>query len=114
MERENNVAKKIKRSKTAGEYVDPNLEEVGEERAAEIEYDEDTHETLFVFHYRRKWGDEFDSDIEHGYTMQETKELIVVLMDIVDEDTKRVTSRLPEKSTVLPEEKNPLKDNSVQ
>lgn len=108
------MAKKIKRSKTAAEYVDPNLEDVGEERAAEIEYDEDTRETLFVFHYRRKWGDDFDSDIEHGYTMEETRELIVVLMNIVDEDSKRVmTEKLVEKSTPEPIEKNPLKDNRV-
>jgi hypothetical protein len=106
--------KKIKRSKTGVPAVDPMLEEVGEERAAEIEYDEETDEAIFVFHYRRKWGDDMDADVEHGYTMQETKEIVTVLMEIIEESKKQAMTNAIEKSTPSTEEGNPLKGNKIQ
>jgi len=107
------MGKKIKRSKTSAPEVDPKLEEVGEERAAEIEYDEETDETIFVFHYRRIWGDEFDADVEHGYTMAETRELVTVLTDILEESKARAMTNAIEKSTPSVEEGNPLKENKI-
>jgi hypothetical protein len=105
--------KKIKRSKTSVPMVDPQLEEVGEERAAEIEYDEETDETIFVFHYRREWGDEFDADVEHGYTMQETRELVTVLTNILEESKAQAMQNVIEKSTPSVEEGNPLRNNRM-
>jgi hypothetical protein len=105
--------KKIKRSKTSQPTVDPQLEEVGEERAAEIEYDDETDETIFVFHYRRKWGDDFDSDVEHGYTMEETRELVGVLMGILEESKRIAMQNAVEKSTPSVPEGNPLKENKI-
>lgn len=89
------------------------MEEVDEERAAEIEYDEDTNETIFVFHYRRKWGDDFDADVEHGYTMEETRQVVAVLMSILEESSALAISKVVEKSTPSIEEGNPLKENKI-
>jgi hypothetical protein len=92
-------------------FVDPELEEVGEERAFEIELDEETNEIVFVHHYRRKWGDDMDSDVEHALNMEEAMEVINVMINMIDEIKKRV---LIEKSTPEPVEGNPMKDNPVQ
>ena len=107
------MAKKIKRSKTGVPAVDPMLEEVEEERAAEIEYDEEDDEAILVFHYRRVWGDDFDADIEHGYTMEETRELVTVLTSILEESKKKAMRTAIEKSTPSTEEGNPLKANKI-
>lgn len=102
------MAKKIKRSKTEGTYVDPNLEEVEEDRAFEIEYDEETNEILLVHHYRRKWGDDFEGDVEHGMNISEAKELVVVMLRLIDLMDSRLRVTIKEKSTPIPIEGNPL------
>jgi hypothetical protein len=102
--------KKIKRSKVEGTYVDPELEEVDEERAFEIEADEETNEILLVHHYRRKWGDDFDSDVEHGLNLQEAKNLVSVILRWIDMEETRLKSiiGIPDKSTPIPIEGNPM------
>lgn len=105
------MSKKIKRKPTGAPYVDPELEEVGEERAFEIELDEDTKEILFVHHYRRQWGDEFDADVEHGLNMEEAMEVVNVMINMMDA-MKKLT--IEEKATPEPVEGNPMKDNPVQ
>jgi len=105
------MSKKIKRKPTGAPYVDPNLEEVGEERAFEIELDEDTKEILFIHHYRRMWGDEMDADVEHGLNMEEAMEVVSVMINMMDVVKQNV---VVEKTLELSEEGNPLKDNSVQ
>lgn len=100
--------------------VDPHLEEVGEEHAFEIEYDEETNEVVLVHHYRNKWGDGFDADIEQGLNIEENSALISTLMEILEEQKKQVIAIavqkgvLVEKLTPEPIESNPLKDNKVQ
>ena len=110
--------KKIKRSKTNTPTVDPKLEEVGEERAFEIEIDEEEKEVVLVHHYRRKWGDELEGDVEHCMTIEETGELIAALINCVDELQKLEATEkealLVHKATPTPIENNPMKDNSVQ
>jgi hypothetical protein len=107
------MAKKIKRSKVEGVYVDPNLEDVGEERAFEIELDEETEEILFVHHYRQKWGDGFDSDIEHGFSIEEANQIVVAMLDLIEEVQKKRKAEIemPEKSTPELIEGNPIKEN---
>lgn len=105
------MTKKIKRKPIGQVHVDPELEEVGEDRAFEIELDEETNEIIFVHHYRRKWGDGMDSDVEHGLNMEEAGELIGAMMSMMDEVNKRL---LVEKSTPELIEGNPMKDNPVQ
>mgnify|MGYP001618019004 CR=1 FL=1 len=108
------MAKKIKRKPSSGEYVDPNLEVVDEDRAFEIELDEELNEIVLVHHYRRKWGDEFDADVEHGLNMDEARALVgalVTLMEVIDQKMK---AELVEKATPIPVEGNPLKNNTVQ
>jgi hypothetical protein len=99
------MAKKIKRKPIGAPYVDPELEEVGEDRAFEMELDEETNEILFVHHYRRKWGDEFDSDVEHGLNMEEAAEVVNVMINMMDEVKKKL---LVEKVTLTPIEGNPM------
>jgi len=105
------MSKKIKRKPTGAPYIDPELEEVGEERAFEIELDEETKEILFVHHYRRKWGDEMDSDVEHGLNMEEAMEVVNVMINMIDVIKQNI---VVDKVLPLTEEKNPMKDNSVQ
>lgn len=108
--------KKIKRGKTEGHYVNPELEEVDEDRSFELESDEDTNEILLVHHYRRKWGDEMDSDVEHGLNLEEAKDLVAILVQWIEmtELKLKVISKVVEKATPIPIEGNPLKDNPVQ
>jgi hypothetical protein len=116
------MGKKIKRSKTGPPPVDPNLEEVDEDRAFAVEYDEDDNEAVLVNHYRRKWGDGFDSDVEHRLNIEEAKALVAVLIQIIDIMIKKanderlllLAEKLVEKSTPELIEGNPLKDNPVQ
>lgn len=106
------MTKKIKkRSSSSGEYVDPNLEDVDEDRAFEVELDEESNEIIFVHHYRRKWGDEFEADVEHALNMEEAGELVIVMLNLMDQVKKKI---LVEKVLPLAEEKNPLKDNPTQ
>lgn len=111
------MAKKIKKRPSTSEApVDPNLEDVGEERAFEVELDEEAKEIVFVNHYRQKWGDGFDADVEHGLDMEEAKALMGVLFSMINaiEQKASLTAMLEEKSTPVLVEKNPMKDNSVQ
>lgn len=108
------MAKKIKRKPISEEVTDPMLEEVGEERAFEIELDEEDREIVFVHHYRRKWGDEFDADVEHGLNIEEAGQVVGVMLQMIQEiqdNTKK--DKLVEKSTPDMKEGNPLKDNTV-
>ena len=105
------MAKKIKRKPMGAAFIDPELEEVGEERAFELELDEETNEILFVHHYRRAWGDDMDADVEHGLNMEEAGEVVGVMLNMIDDVKKRL---LVEKATPEPIEGNPLKDNPVQ
>jgi hypothetical protein len=104
--------KKIKRSKTGQPAIDPNLEEVGEDRAMEFDIDEDTKEIIIVHHYRRKWGDEVDADIDHIYTIEEAGDLIRVLSNMIEDVKKLINEErnalLVEKATPKPIEGNPL------
>jgi len=100
------MAKKIKkRTNTANEPVNPFLEEVEDDRAFEVELDEETNEIIFVHHYRRKWGDEFEADTEHALNMDEAGELIGVMISMMEAVKRKV---LVEKSTPIPIEGNPL------
>jgi hypothetical protein len=106
--------KKIKRSKTGSTEVDPNLAEVDEERAMEFDIDEEEKEIVLVHHYRRKWGDEVDADIDHLYTVEAAEELVSVLIRMIEE-LKRLKiierdERLLQisKLTPIPIEGNPL------
>lgn len=106
------MAKKIKRSKMEGQYVDPNLEPVGEERELEVELDEETDEILFICHYRMKWGDGFDADIEHAFTIEEANDMVMAMLEMIEEvQKKRKAAILPEKSTPELIEGNPIKEN---
>ena len=111
------MAKKIKRSKTGAPAVDPNLDEVDEDRAMEFDIDEESKEIIILHHYRRKWGDEFDADVDHIYTVEEAGSLISVLLNLIEEVKHMMAierdALLVEKSTPIPIEKNPLKDNRV-
>jgi hypothetical protein len=106
------MGKKIKRSKTGAPAVDPNLEDVGEDRAMEFDIDEETKEIIIVHHYRRKWGDEFDSDTEHIYTLSEVKDLVSILIRLMDEVQRMMVAErdalLIHKSTPNLIEGNPL------
>lgn len=102
------MTKKIKkRAKVSSEFVDPELEEVEDDRAFEVELDEETNEILFVHHYRRKWGDEFEADTEHALNMEEAAELVGVLITMMEFVKKKL---LAEKVTPIPVEGNPMKE----
>jgi hypothetical protein len=106
------MAKKIKRSKIEGVYKDPNLEEVGEERAFEIELDDETNEVIFVNHYRQKWGDGFDADIEHGFNIVEAEQIVIVIMQMIKYLKEKNIATVAEKVTINPTEGNPLQNNN--
>lgn len=112
------MAKKIKKRPVSPEPVDPNLEDVGEERAFEVELDDEANEVVFVNHYRQKWGDGFDADVEHGLTLEEAKGLMGVLYSMIEVLERKALAESGvgkvEKSTIALVEKNPMKDNSVQ
>lgn len=105
--------KKIKRSKTGMTEIDPRLEEVEEDRAFEIELDEEEKEIVLVHHYRRKWGDELEGDVEHCLNIQEADDLIGALVNGVEILKKIIIAEnnalLIEKSTPAPIEGNPLR-----
>lgn len=106
------MAKKIKRRPdNSGPVVDTELEEVGEERAFELELDEETKEVIFVHHYRRVWGDTFDADVEHGLNMEEAMEVVNVMLNMIEVVKKKT---IKEKVLEFSEEKNPMRDNPVQ
>jgi len=106
--------KKIKRSKTGLPPVDPQLDEVEEERAFEIQIDEQDKEIVLMHHYRRKWGDEFDSDIDHCLNIQEASELVGALIGAIEVLKKLMIAERDallvdiEKRTPEPIEGNPL------
>lgn len=116
------MAKKIKRSKTGPPPVDPNLEEVDEERAFGVEYDDEDNEVVLVNHYRRVWGDNFDADVEHVLNIEEAQALVAILNKIIevmmkveaDKRLQAIGDKLIEKSTPDMIEGNPLKNNPVQ
>lgn len=78
------MAKKIKKKAPVQEPI-VELEDVSQDQAFECELDTDTREIVFVNHYRREWGDGFDADVEHGMTIDETKQFIVALLGMIDE-----------------------------
>jgi len=106
--------KKIKRSKTSAPEVDPNLAEVDEERAMEFEIDEEEKEIVLVHHYRRKWGDELEGDVDHIYSVREAEELVGILVQMIHEVKQLIINerdaKLLEiaKATLTPIEGNPL------
>lgn len=106
------MGKKIKRKPIGSPYIDPNLEEVGEDRGMEFDIDEETKEIIIVHHYRRKWGDDFDADIDHMYTIEEAGQLINVLVNMIEDVNKIIMIErdeiLVKKSTPIPIEGNPL------
>ena len=107
------MAKKMKKQIVIAPTHDPNLEEVTEDRAMEIEYDEETNEAVIVHHYRRQWGDGFDADVEHGFSIEENSDLIGTLMSILNAQKQHALvlvateTALTEKSTLSPIEKLP-------
>lgn len=111
------MGKKLK--KQAKQTIDPNLEEVSEEHAFEVEYDEETNEVVMVHHYRRHWGDGFDADIEHGLDIEENAQLMNMLTEILEQQKKKVIDLaitkglLIEKSTPITIEGNPSQDIKV-
>jgi len=104
--------KKIKRKPTGSPIIDPKLDEVDEDRAMEFDIDEESKEIIIVHHYRRKWGDEMDGDIDHIYTIEEAGELIGVLAHMIEDVKKMIAAErdalLVEKATPIPIEGNPL------
>ena len=110
-------SKKVK--KMAKQVVDPNLEEVDEEHAFEIYYDDETNEAILVHHYRRQWGDGFDSDVEHAYDIEQNTRLIGDLMEILGQQKKAVINKaiaaglIVEKSTPSIEEGNPAQGPKI-
>ena len=107
------MAKKLK--KQVKQIIDPNLEEVDEEHAFEIEYDEETNEAVLVHHYRRQWGDGFDSDVEHGWGIEQNSYCIQQLMGILELQKQKVlhsamvAGLVVTKSTPDMKEGNPIK-----
>jgi hypothetical protein len=100
------MAKKIKkRPKTSETIEDPNLDEVGEDRSFEMELDEETNEIVFVCHYRHKWGDELDGDVEHIFNMEEAMNIVSWLTDAITSVRNRL---MIEKATMVPIEGNPM------
>lgn len=98
--------KKIKKKRNPSEEIqDPNLDEIDENRAFEIECDEETNEIIFVHHYRRKWGDGFDADVEHGLTLDETAEMIGIVIGYME---LLKAKALIEKTVPTVEEGNPM------
>lgn len=79
------MAKKIKkRPNQSREVEDPNLESVDEDRAFEVWLDEETEEIVNVHHYRRKFGDEFEADIEHALNLDEAKQYVMCLLGFIE------------------------------
>lgn len=104
--------KKIKR-KAVAPTVDPNLDEVDEDRQKEIFYDEETNDVVITHHYRRQWGDDFDADVDELLNIQENNELIVVLLGLLQKQREHPSfvNLITEKSTPETQEGNPLKSN---
>lgn len=85
------MAKKIKkRANSVLEVQDPELEEVDENRQFEIEEDEETNEVIFVHHYRRRFGDNFEADVEHAMNYEEAGEMVGIVTQIMDRIQSRV------------------------
>lgn len=105
--------KKIKK-KTIMSTVDPNLDDVDEERQKEIFYDEETNEVVIVHHYRRQWGDEFDADVDELLNIEENNEFIVILLRLLEQQRKHPSFQklIVEKCTPELKESNPLQNNS--
>ena len=110
------MGKKLKKSTP---IIDPNLEVIEEEHAFEIYYDDETNEAILVHHYRREWGDGFDSDVEHGYGIERNTSLINSLMEILEQQKKAVINQaiaaglLVQKSTPEMIEGNPEQGSKV-
>lgn len=107
------MAKKIKK-KAPSPTNDSRLEQVDQERAFEIEYDEELNEVVFVHHYRYQWGDGFDADVEHGLNLQETNDLIITLLQLLEVQKKKAGVAVPEVVAPTGEEGNPLQGPKMQ
>lgn len=94
----------MRRKKMEGMAVDPNLEEVGDNRGIGMFVNPDTKEVIFACHYRRKWGDQFDADIDHVYSLDEIKQMTITLLGFIEILS---TVEVPEKATPVPIEGNP-------
>ena len=108
------MAKKIKKKAMPAPTNDPRLEAVGEDRAFEIEFDEETNEVVFVHHYRQQWGDGFDADVEHGLNLQENNDLICTLLQLLERQKNKAASLLPHVPTPAIEEGNPAQGPKMQ
>lgn len=114
------VKKQPKQVKQLKQIDDPKLEQVDEEHAFEIEYDEETNEAVLVHHYRRQWGDGFDADVEHGWSIDDTQAVILELTEILELQKKKLLDQaisqglLIQKSTPEMIEGNPLQDMKKQ
>lgn len=65
------------------------LEEVTEDQAIEIVYDEDTNELVIINHYRTVWGDGIDADMEQCMNIEQSKSYIGALLDILKSQQER-------------------------
>lgn len=113
------MGKKIKRSPEMDDLAKKQqqmLEDVGEDRAFEVELDEEAEEIVMVHHYRRKWQDDFDADIEHVLTLEEAEDLVSTLVQMTEILRKarmeKAIETVGEKSTIEPIEKNPMQGNN--
>lgn len=102
------MAKKIKKKSNV------EVENIGKERAFEVEYDEETNEIVFVHHYRVDWGDGFDSDVEHCMNLEELKSFLGVILNVMNEMENKERESIGFVEKAIPEtyEGNPLKDNN--
>jgi len=106
--------KKIKKRRSdppMHDIEDPELEVVEEDRKFEVDFDEETNEALLVYHYRRKWGDEFDADVEHALDINECNQLVLTLLSILEKQKMIIMSDVQEKSTPELHEGNPIKES---
>jgi hypothetical protein len=108
------MGKKIKKKRN-DPYVDRNAEQgISEDRAFEIEYDEETNEVILVHHYRVEWGDGFTADVEHCLNINENNDLIcelLVWLDIQKKKAMELVGDLVQKSTPELVEGNPIKES---
>lgn len=105
------MGKKVikKRPNTGPETLDPWLEDVGEDRQFEIDEDEEQNLIVFVHHYRHKFGDGFDADMEHALNYEEANEVVGIMITLMERMKDRIL-KAAEKVKVVPEPKegNPL------
>jgi hypothetical protein len=117
------MSKKIKKRVNQGTVQeDPNLEPVDDDRIFEVELDEETEEIINVHHYRYKFGDEFEADIEHAMTLDDAKQYVMCLLSFIERIEQLQLERLNKNkenaviekvSTVEHKEGNPLRESKI-